>query len=463
MNPKQRIRNKVIPFKFNTFSKKQLQVLTWWNEESPFNKFDAIIADGAIRSGKTVSLALSFVLWAMNEFNGENLGICGKTIFSCRRNVLQPLKKMLAARDLKLYEVRNENMVIIVGKKMNANGQMEEVVNYFYIFGGKDEGSQDLIQGITLAGIFFDEVVLMPESFVNQATGRNSVKGSKFWFSCNPNSPFHWFKKDWIDQTAAKNILYLHFSMNDNPSLDPEIKARYENMYSGVFYKRFVLGLWVAADGVVYPMFDEERHVKDLHRNWDRVFIAGDFGINNPTTFGLYGYYSPEKRYHLIDVYYHNGREEAKKTNGSGHKTTKMYADDLMRFIQKNNVLPEYVIMDPSASALIVELNKHAYFIRNSIDILPAVNDVMLGIQFLSFLLSSDLYTMTPKAVEDIQEFGSYTWDPKKAAIGEDVVIKEHDHCMDRNRYAVITDSILQGQFIQEIENYSGKGARDVA
>ena len=223
------LRNKVPKFNFVPFSRKQLQLLTWWVDSSPVSNFDVVIADGSIRSGKTVSMALSFTLWAMNSFHGQNFAICGKTIHSARRNVIQPLKQMLASRGYIIRDVRNENLLIISHKE---NGK--EVVNYFFIFGGKDEGSQDLIQGITLAGIFCDEVALMPESFVNQATGRCSVTGSKMWFSCNPSNPNHYFKKQWIDKAVEKRILYLHFTMEDNPSLSEDIKRRYEQMYAFV-------------------------------------------------------------------------------------------------------------------------------------------------------------------------------------------------------------------------------------
>lgn len=160
--------------KFSPFSKKQKQVLNWWMPESPVHDKDGIIADGAIRSGKTVCMSLSFALWAMENFNGQNFGMCGKTIGSFRRNVLFWLKLMLKSRGYKTQDKRADNLLIVTkGDK----------TNYFYIFGGKDERSQDLIQGITLAGVFFDEVALMPQSFVNQATGRCSVTGSKFWLN----------------------------------------------------------------------------------------------------------------------------------------------------------------------------------------------------------------------------------------------------------------------------------------
>lgn len=173
-------------FKFQPFSKRQRMVLNWWTDGSPVRDYEGIIADGAIRSGKTVCMSLSFVMWAMSSFNGQNFAMCGKTIGSFRRNVLFWLKLMLKSRGYRVTDHRADNLVVI------SRGDVE---NNFYVFGGKDERSQDLIQGITLAGVFFDEVALMPESFVNQATGRCSVDGSKYWFNCNPDGPNHWFKK----------------------------------------------------------------------------------------------------------------------------------------------------------------------------------------------------------------------------------------------------------------------------
>ena len=458
------IRKKVPKFNFVPFSRKQLQLLTWWTKESPVSHFDIVIADGSIRSGKTVSMALSFTLWAMSSFNGQNFAICGKTIHSARRNVIQPLKQMLSSRGYEIRDVRNENLLIISHKE---NGK--EVVNYFYIFGGKDEGSQDLIQGITLAGIFCDEVALMPESFVNQATGRCSVTGSKMWFSCNPSNPNHYFKKGWIDKAVEKRILYLHFTMEDNPSLSAEIKRRYEKMYAGVFRKRFILGLWVTADGLVYSMFDPEKHVEEYNADYDRLFVAGDFGIYNATTFGLYGFSKRHKKYHLIKSYYHSGREaesqlteadlDSGQTFGSVlQKTTKEYANDLVNMIRGQNI--EYIILDPSAAAMIVELQKHPYIVRKQIPIIPARNDVTLGISFHAELLTEGRFTLDPSNTHDIDEYFSYSWDSKASERGVDQVVKENDHCMDRNRYACLTDALINDDFGFEIQILSGKGAR---
>lgn len=235
-------------FKFQPFSLKQRKVLNWWCADSPVKDMDGIIADGAIRSGKTVSMSLSFILWAMTCFDSQNFGMCGKTIGSFRRNVLFWLKLMLISRGYRVKDSRADNLLIVSRKGTE---------NYFYIFGGKDERSQDLIQGITLAGVFFDEVALMPESFVNQATGRCSVAGSKFWFNCNPDGPKHWFKLNWIEKQKEKNLIYLHFTMDDNLSLSEAIKSRYKAMYVGVFYQRYILGLWVAAEGVIFKQLAE--------------------------------------------------------------------------------------------------------------------------------------------------------------------------------------------------------------
>ena len=206
------------------------------------------------------------------------MGMAGKTIGSFRRNVITPLKRMLKARGYKVKDHRAENMLTISYKG---------ITNHFYVFGGKDEGSQDLIQGITLAGMFFDEVALMPESFVSQATARCSVKGSKFWFNCNPEGPYHWFKEKWIDQRKEKKMLQLHFTMDDNLSLDAETKQRYLRMYAGIFYQRFILGLWVLAEGVIYDMFNEKEHVvPTIERPYSKYYVAVDYGTQNPTVFG---------------------------------------------------------------------------------------------------------------------------------------------------------------------------------
>lgn len=404
-------------FKFKPFSKKQKKVLTWWMPENPMHDKDGIIADGAIRSGKTLSMSLSFVIWAMETFNGQNFGMCGKTIGSFRRNVLFWLKLMLKSRGYKVQDQRADNLVTVT---------WGDVTNYFYVFGGKDERSQDLIQGITLAGCFFDEVALMPESFVNQATGRCSVDGSKFWFNCNPDGPFHWFKANWIDRQDEKNLLYLHFTMDDNLSLSEKIKTRYRAMYTGVFYKRYILGLWTIAQGIIYDMFDPDLHVIDeiLEELTNERYISIDYGTQNATVFLLWER-GVSGTWYGTDEYYYSGRDNAKQ------KTDSQFADDLIEFIDGKAV--EQIIIDPSAASFIAELQTRGFSIRK------AKNDVIDGIRVTGALITKGKIKIKTKCVNTIKEFGNYVWDKKAADRGEDKPIKDHDHAMDAVRYFCYT------------------------
>lgn len=414
--------------------------MTWWKDYSPYNDYDAIIADGSVRSGKTVSMEYGFVDWAMSSFNGCNFALCGKTIGSLRRNVVAELKKILKGRKYKVEDYRSDNLLII---KKGGN------VNYFYLFGGKDESSQDLIQGITLAGVLFDEVALQTESFVKQAVARCSLEGSKYWFNCNPDGPYHWFKTEWIDKADVKRVLYLHFNMTDNWSLSDKVRERFERMFSGIFYKRFILGLWVMAEGVIYDMFDEEINVKDYEYDpkiWTRMLVAVDYGIQNPMTFGKY--WVSGERYHLADTYYHSGKESGKQ------KTDSEYADELIKFIGDDKI--KYVTVDPSAASFMVELRKLKFFKERDIKILPAKNAVMKGIQCVGAKLQQGTFTIASHCTNDKREFTAYVWDEKKAKRGLDEPLKENDHCMDRNRYGVYTDTVLYSNRL----NFSGKGAK---
>lgn len=404
-------------FSFKPFSKKQRQVLNWWL--SPVAERDGIIADGAIRSGKTLCMSLSFVMWAMECFEEQNFAMCGKTIGSFRRNVLAVLKLTLAARGYKTVEHRSDNLVEIT---------RGEVTNYFYIFGGKDERSQDLIQGITLAGVFFDEVALMPQSFVNQATARCSVDGSKFWFNCNPESPYHWFKTDWIDTRESKDLLYLHFTMDDNLSLSAKIKNRYKAQYSGVFYERYILGRWAMAQGVIYDMFDKQKHVVKFDDIKDKlngaIYVSCDYGTQNATVFKKWQKAS-DNCWYCIDEYYYSGREQQKQ------KTDAEYTDDMLEFIGDDK--PRAVVVDPSAASFIEALR------RKGLPVIKAKNDVLDGIREMAKRLTTNEIKYCDNCVRTFEEFSAYSWDEKAQARGEDVPVKEHDHCLDADRYFVYT------------------------
>lgn len=402
-------------FKFKPFSKKQRQILNWWTKSSPVKKKDGIIADGSIRSGKTVSMSLSYVMWAMSEFSDQNFGMAGKTIGSFRRNVLNNLKLMLRTRGYIAIDHRADNLLVV---------KRDGVENRFYIFGGKDERSQDLIQGITLAGMFFDEVALMPESFVNQATARCSVENSKWWFNCNPDGPFHWFKQNWVDRHKEKNMLYLHFTMDDNLSLSETIKLRYQRQWTGVFYDRYIRGLWSVAEGIIYDMFSAKKHV--LNQNISiagKKYISCDYGTQNPMVFLMWAKF--DKKWICIKEYYYSGRDQRKQ------KTDSEYADDLIEFIGDEEI--ELIIIDPSAASFITEVKKRGYNVKK------ANNDVDNGIRLVGNMLNLRKLMFSSQCRMTIKEFGSYVWNQKSAMKGEDVPVKENDHCMDAVRYFVYT------------------------
>ncbi len=404
-----RARLKQNAFEFKPFSVKQKKVLTWWCKDSPVKDKDGIVADGAIRSGKTLCMSLSFVLWAMSTFNQQNLGMAGKTIGSFRRNVLFWLKLMLKSRKYHVIDHRTDNMI-----EVSKNG----VINYFYIFGGKDERSQDLIQGITLAGMFFDEVALMPESFVNQATGRCSVDGSKYWFNCNPDNPRHWFKLNWIDKAKEKNLVYLHFTMDDNLSLSPKIKQRYRSMYVGVFFKRFIEGIWCVADGLVYSMFDEDKHVIHGECPYSPMHhVSIDYGTVNPFSAGMWGF--DGKRAIRERELYYNGREKGVRLDDE------TYYQKLKELIGDTPI--EYIIIDPSAASFIEVIKKHGEYMVKG-----AKNDVLDGIRVTTTFLNTGRLFVHESCTNTIEEFGLYSWDEES---GDDKVIKENDHAMDDTRY----------------------------
>lgn len=399
-------------FRYKPFSKKQKQIMTWWLPESGVSDADGIIADGAIRSGKTVSMALAFVQWSMASFAGYNFGMCGKTVGSFRRNVLSVLKQMLPSRGYQISDRRSDNLLVI------SRGAVE---NYYYIFGGKDEGSQDLIQGITLAGLLLDEVALMPESFVNQATGRCSVTGSKFWFNCNPEGPEHWFKKNWVDKHDESHLLYLHFTMEDNLSLADEIKARYRAMYTGVFYRRYILGEWCLAEGLIYQ-FDPDVHTvtelpEEAAKGYGDWYISCDYGTLNPFSAGLWWVYGGKAI--RVAEYYYSGRSTSRLL------TDEEYYQELEKLAGDREI--HSIIVDPSAASFIACIRQHGRF-----SVRKAKNDVLYGIRLTAAMLQAGVIKIGAQCEDAIREFGLYRWEEK----GEvDKPIKENDHAMDDIRY----------------------------
>lgn len=381
-------------------SQKQKQIMAF-----PFTDCDCLIADGAIRSGKTVFMILSFIDDAMRRYNNQRFGICGKTVDSTVKNIIMPYLSLTYSRKYNIRWRRADKTMTV------SDGENE---NIFEIFGGKDEASFMLIQGRTLAGVLFDEVALQPRSFVEQACARCSVDGSKMWFNCNPESPQHWFYKEWICDLKRHNAIRLRFQLEDNPSLSEKIIERYKNQYTGVFYNRYIRGEWCIAEGLVYE-FGEDNIVDDIPTGGE-YYISIDYGTQNPFSAGLWCVLGDKAT--RIKEYYYNGRVKGIQ------RTDEEYCDDIEELAKGYDI--RKVVVDPSASSFITSLRKRGFYIRK------ANNDVLDGIRKTAVYLKNGNVKIHRSCVDSIAEFGLYRWNDKATS---DTVVKENDHAMDDIRY----------------------------
>lgn len=404
--------------RYKPFSQKQLTALCWWCEGSGFEAKDALICDGAVRSGKTFCMSVSFLAWSFYKFGSQNFAICGKTIRSLRRNIITPITPVLKELGFSITEKLSQNYMDVSYKGRS---------NRFYMFGGKDEASAALIQGMTLAGVLFDEVALMPRSFVEQAIARCSVENSTFWFNCNPEYPQHWFYREWIQKASQKNALYLHFTMEDNPSLSKKLIERYKSLYSGAFYQRFICGKWVAVSGAVYPfMDDEEMYYEKPQEKCEKYAISVDYGTVNPTSMGLWGY--SRGCWYRLEEYYYNSRKSGRQ------KTDEEYYTELERLAGGRRI--DIVTVDPSAASFIETIERHARY-----HVVKAKNNVLDGIRSVSCALTEGKIKICKHCTDSRREFSLYRWNET----GEkDMPVKENDHAMDDIRYfvsSVLNDS----------------------
>lgn len=404
------------------FSPKQRQVLTWWAGSG--HHYDGILCDGAIRSGKTLSLGLSFLLWSFLGWpkpRNRDFALCGATLTSLRRNLVEPLALRLREEGFRVRLVLSRNLLEV---------GWGEQTNRYHLFSGGEEGSAALIQGATLAGVLFDEAALLNQSFVEQAVARCSEEGSRFWFSCNPEHPGHWFYREWVAKVREKNLLYLHFTMEDNPGLSPAVRQRYERLYTGQFYQRFVLGRWVSASGVVYPMFSREIHLVEERPVCARYYISCDYGTVNPCSMGLWG--ERDGVWYRLAEYYYDPRQ-----HGGALRTDEEHYAGLEALAGEHRL--EGVVADPSAASFLTCIRRHGRF-----RVIPGQNRVLDGIRVVSGMLREGRLKVHPSCQGFLQEIENYRWDQRS---GQDRPVKEEDHAMDETRY-----------FAMEVEGEGQKG-----
>lgn len=377
-------------------SHKQKQIMSF-----PFTKYDALICDGAIRSGKTVFMMLSFVDDAMRRYNHQRFGICGKTVDSTVKNIIAPYLSLGYARDKYQITWRRTDKILVV-----SNGEVE---NIFEVFGGKDESSFMLIQGRTLAGVLLDEVALQPRSFVEQALARCSVDGSKLWFNCNPDSPEHWFYKEWVCQPQKQNAIRLQFRLEDNPSLSQKIIDRYKSMYSGVFYNRYILGEWCMAEGVIYNSFlthENEYYITAAavpKEDISYICIGQDFGGHKSKhTFCATALSRDYQRLYVL---------KSREFNAEGTSVEFVIdaLDNFCKEVQREYGFIDYVFADSAEQTIInSEQQRLAWNIRNSVK-----NEIVDRIRCEDILFTSKRIWIVKEENESlISALHSAVWDP---------------------------------------------------
>ena len=358
------------------------------------------ILDGSVRSGKTVITFILWGLWVATMPADKTYLMTARTLTTLKRNCLEPMVQFFGAENFQ-YSISSKQ-----GRLFGRNIQFE---------GANDAQAEAKIRGLTLQGAYVDEITLVPEDYFTMLLSRLSEKDAKLFGSTNPDSPSHWLKKKYIDRADELSIYYDTYVIDDNTFLDPEYIANIKSEYTGVFYKRFILGMWVIAEGLVYQ-FDRERHCTDEIPETGEYYLSIDYGTMNPFSCGLWcvnGDYAVR-----IKEYYYCGRETAEQ------KTDEQYADEVDRLVEGYRITK--VVVDPSAASFIAELKKRNY------SVLKAKNDVIDGIRVTARFLEKGNIKIHESCKDAINEFGLYSWNDKSSV---DEVIKENDHAMDEIRY----------------------------
>ena len=389
-------------FNWGRFSRKQLDVIA--NSTARMN-----ILDGSVRSGKTIASLVAWIMFVSEASPGELLMV-GKTERTLKRNILDVLEQMVGPRYFK-YNL--------------GSGEATLFGRRIYLVGANDMRSEGKIRGLTLAGAYGDEITLWPESFFTMLLSRLSVPGARFIGTTNPDSPYHWLMRNYLRRANELDLKSWHFSLEDNPNLDPKYVEALKREYTGLWYKRYILGQWVLAEGIVYDMFDPQKHVvPTVDRPYTQYYVSIDYGVQNPTTFGLWGLYKGV--WYKVKEYHYDGR-------GSGRqKDNEEYYRDLVEFL--GNIQPRAIIIDPSAQSFIATIKKKGRFA-----VRPARNDVLEGIQNMATALNTGKILYNDCCEETFREFASYIWDEKAAERGEERPVKQNDHQLDADRYFVNT------------------------
>ena len=393
-----------------------------------FSEVSQILLEGAVRSGKSYTRNFVSLAFIKKLKSPRNILVSGRTSGTVKQNVLSEWERLLGNKEFKRRNDANGEYFIIPLKGFENKK--------IYIRGRLKETDYKKIQGMTLDFWYCDERTNQHKSFFDMALTRLSLAHSKCILTCNPSSPYHFLKTDFIDKVTTDKIKSKYFKsykflFEDNPSLGKRYKETIKNSLTGVDFDRLIKGLWVLADGLIYKCFDKNLNVKkftqeeieNLKRN-GTIFIGCDYGTLNATVF--LKFVKINNIFYLIDEYYYSGRESEVQ------KTTREYVLEMQKFIGNDKV--KNIIIDPSASYFKTDL------IKNNIkQILNRKNEVLRGIRKTRNEISNKNIIINEKCKSTIKELECYSWDTKASLKGEDIPLKVNDHRMDALRYVIYT------------------------
>lgn len=391
-------------FKFLPFSDQQRRLMHWWRPGLLSAENDYVIADGAIRSGKTIACIIGFLTWSQEMFEGQSFILAGKTMGALKKNVVRPMLQILEAWGWPYTYIRS-----------GTDARIEIGSNSYYLYGANTEASQDALQGLTAAGAYLDEAALFPQSFIDQAIGRCSVDGWKVWMNCNPEGPHAYIKEEFIDKAKKKRVYRLHFMMDDNLTLSPKRKKAYYRAWphGSVFYKRFILGMWVAADGLIYQQFAENVRDYLVDGKWLKdnqiiyAVIGVDFGgTKSAHSFTLTGFTRGYKQVVVLDEYYCKKRINPKQLQDD-------FIDFVRRAKAKYRVMEAYC--DSAEQTLISGLEAACIEAHVAIDIKNAIKGPINDrIAFYNSLIAQNRWKVMKHCKHIIEAFENAVYDDSK-------------------------------------------------
>lgn len=393
--------------------------------------------EGSIRSGKTVASIIAWLLFVQEAPPGP-LAIIGKTRDTVARNVLEPAVNILPG-----------------GVSFNRGAPTCRILGRLVqVIGANDVRAEEKIRGLTLAGAYVDEITLLQEVFWNQLLGRLSVDGARLIGTTNPDNPSHWFKKNFLNKEHTEPDLGLrswHFVLDDNPGISEQKKRQYRAQYTGLWYKRFILGLWVAAEGAIYDLLDEDVHCAPAPDpgTWQRGWICLDYGTSNPTHALLI--VLAGDRLHVVSEWRHNGRANGQLADSLISRRLLAWAKPLIEKLR----VPPITVLDPSAASLRAQMRADGWPGIRSAD-----NRVDIGIRNTASLISGGKLVIDQKACPHLwDEMCGYVWDDKALDRGVEEPDKTDDHGPDALRYGIMSARSVWRHWLPELAAASEREA----